>query len=148
MNICVWLLFNILWWAQVTETPDVIKIIVFNRGILKGSKISIPVGGHFNPNSIVGDRLEWKNLQKNEVKNSTSDVINKIIPHFMPVITWLVWNPWKVLSRVISRHQVNMVSKITIMPISINIKDFRWNILVAPVNNIRTPIALVKGQGL
>lgn len=94
INICVWLLFSILWWAQVTVMPEVIKTIVFNRGIWKGSKISIPTGGHFKPNSIVGVNLEWKNLQKNEVKNNTSEEINKIIPHFMPVITWVVWYPW------------------------------------------------------
>jgi len=64
--------------------PDVIRIIVFRRGILKGSKISILVGGHVNPNSIVGDKLEWKNLQKNDMKNRISDEINSIIPHFNP----------------------------------------------------------------
>lgn len=69
-------------------------MIVFNNGILKGSKIWIPVGGQINPNSKVGDKLEWKNPQKKEIKKKISDVINKSIPHFNPNITWLVWKPW------------------------------------------------------
>jgi len=36
------------------------KIIVFNKGIAKGSKGVIPIGGHELPNSIVGAKLEWK----------------------------------------------------------------------------------------
>lgn len=68
-----------------------IKIIVFKRGILNGSKIWIPVGGQVRPSSIVGERLEWKNLQKNEIKKKISEVIKRIIPHFRPNVTWLVW---------------------------------------------------------
>lgn len=112
------LLIN-LWCAHVTEIPEVIKIIVFNKGILNGSKISIPLGGQFNPNSKLGDNLEWKNPQKKEIKKKTSEVINKIIPHFNPSVTWLVWNPWKVPSREISRHQVYIVNKIIKTPIII-----------------------------
>jgi hypothetical protein len=40
----------------------------------------IPIGGHVDPSSIVGDKLLWKNVQKNEMKN-TSEIINRIIPH-------------------------------------------------------------------
>lgn len=101
-----------LWWDHVTVIPEVIKMIVFNNGILNGSKIWMPVGGQFIPNSKVGANLEWKNLQKKEIKKNTSEVINKIIPHFNPRVTWLVWNPWNVLSREISRHQVYIVNKI------------------------------------
>jgi hypothetical protein len=32
----------------------------------------------------VGEREEWKNAQKKEKKNSTSDTINKIIPNRIP----------------------------------------------------------------
>jgi len=55
-------------WAHVIEIPEVNKIIVFNNGILKGLKVKIPVGGQFKPNSIVGDKLEWKKDQKNDIK--------------------------------------------------------------------------------
>jgi len=44
-------------------------------------------GGHVCPISILGDTLLWKNAQKNEEKNSTSDVMNRIIPVFSPFIT-------------------------------------------------------------
>jgi hypothetical protein len=36
------------------------------------------------PISILGDKLEAKNAQKNEKKNITSDTINKIIPKRNP----------------------------------------------------------------
>merc|ERR1719436_865900 len=48
------------WCAQVTLTPEESKIIVFIRGTLKGSKASIPIGGHRQPSSTLGDRLLWK----------------------------------------------------------------------------------------
>lgn len=72
------------------EIPDVIKIIEFNRGIFIGSKDKINMGGQVNPNSNVGDRLEWKNLQKNEINRKISEIINKIIPNFNPLIIRLV----------------------------------------------------------
>jgi len=52
----------------VTEIPEVNKITVFNKGIWNGLKGLIPKGGQFIPNSIFGDSLLWKNLQKNEIK--------------------------------------------------------------------------------
>jgi len=52
------------------------------------------VGGQVDPSSIVGDSLEWKNAQKNDTKNSTSDTINRIIPHRRPFVTNFVCNPW------------------------------------------------------
>jgi hypothetical protein len=39
------------------EIPDVNKTIVFNKGILYGLNLIIPLGGQNNPNSIVGDNL-------------------------------------------------------------------------------------------
>jgi len=53
-----------------------------------------PDGGHNRPISEVGDRLLWKKAQKNEKKNKTSEVINKIIPHRKPLNTIDVWSPW------------------------------------------------------
>jgi hypothetical protein len=50
----------------------------------------MPVGGHVDPNSIVGDSLVWKNPQKNDTKNKTSDTINRIIPHRRPFVTTFV----------------------------------------------------------
>lgn len=93
-------------WHHVTLTPEEIKITVFNKGTSQGLKGWIPTGGHIDPNSILGERLEWKNAQKNETKKKTSEVINNTIPHFSPLITILLCNPWLVLSREISRHHV------------------------------------------
>lgn len=81
-------LFSIrLWCAQVTVNPDESKIKVFNKGIWRGLNGLIPLGGQFIPSSIDGDNLEWKNLQKKEIKKNTSDVINRIIPHRSPIVT-------------------------------------------------------------
>jgi hypothetical protein len=51
------------------------------------------VGGHVDPSSIVGDRLLWKNAQKNDAKNNTSEMMNRIIPHRNPLVTIFVWSP-------------------------------------------------------
>lgn len=100
----LWFLSIILWCAHVIVIPEHNRIIVFNNGICIGLKVITPSGGHVIPISMVGDSLLWKNAQKNDVKNSTSDTINRIIPIFRPVTTFLVCFPWKVPSRIISRH--------------------------------------------
>lgn len=48
-----------LWWAQVTVTPDASKTAVFRSGTSNGFRGEIPVGGQQPPNSGVGARLEW-----------------------------------------------------------------------------------------
>lgn len=48
-----------LWWAQVTVTPEARSTAVFNRGTPKGSRVMMPVGGQHPPSSGVGARLEW-----------------------------------------------------------------------------------------
>ena len=40
----------------------------------------MPYGGHIEPTSILGDKLLWKNAQKNLKKKKISETINKIIP--------------------------------------------------------------------
>jgi len=54
----------------------------------------IPVGGQVDPSSIVGDSLEWKNAQKNDTKNKTSETINRIIPHRKTFVTIFACSPW------------------------------------------------------
>lgn len=51
-SVCEWLFSIIEWWAQVTVTPDLSKIIVFSKGIWKGLKGVIEIGGHCPPISI------------------------------------------------------------------------------------------------
>lgn len=69
-----------------------------------GLNVWIPLGGQFSPISIVGANLLWKNPQKKETKNNTSDVMNRIIPHRNPIVTLNVCNPCSVPSREMSRH--------------------------------------------
>ena len=97
-----------LWWAHVTVTPEARRIAVFRRGTSRGFRGLIPVGGHCPPSSGVGARLEWKKAQKNPKKKNTSDVMNRIIPYRRPFWTVGVWWPWKVLSRITSRHHCNI----------------------------------------
>jgi hypothetical protein len=77
----------------VTVTPDDRRMAVFSNGICSGLNGWIPVGGHVDPSSIVGDNLLWKNAQKNEMKKNTSEVINRIIPHRNPFVTIIVCRP-------------------------------------------------------
>ena len=138
----------IAWWAHVTDTPDLIKIIVFNKGIWKGLKGIISVGGHIAPISILGAKLLWKKAQKKETKKKISDTINKIIPQRSPLVTKIVCLPWYVPSRQISRHHWYMV-KITIKYPKINKFILKlWNHFTIPLTKTITPIAPVKGQGL
>lgn len=48
-----------LWWAQVTVTPEASSTAVLSRGTSKGSRVIIPVGGQQPPSSGVGARLAW-----------------------------------------------------------------------------------------
>ena len=71
----------------MTVTPEARRTAVFNKGILNGFSGVIPAGGQQHPSSGVGDKLLWKNAQKNAKKKRTSDVINRIIPHRRPLVT-------------------------------------------------------------
>lgn len=129
-------------------TPDDKRINVLSKGIWVGLKGDTPCGGQFNPSSIFGARLEWKKAQKNEMKKNTSDVMNKIIPHRIPLETLKEWCPWKVLSRIISRHHWIIVKINVINPIVIRIVLELWNHSIIPnvMNNAAN--APVRGQGL
>jgi len=91
---CLYCLLIIAWWDHVTVAPEDKRIVVLRRGMLNGLNGIIFVGGQICPNSILGAKLEWKKAQKNERKKKISDTINKIIPHFNPMSTLIVWRPW------------------------------------------------------
>jgi len=40
----------------------------------------MPTGGHTLPINILGDKLAWKNAQKNPTNSINSEIINKITP--------------------------------------------------------------------
>lgn len=71
----------------MTVTPDLTRMMVFSSGTFIGLNVLIKGGGQDWPISSIGLTLEWKYAQKKEVKNSTSDVINRIIPIFNPFST-------------------------------------------------------------
>ena len=48
-------------------------IAVFSNGTCVGLNGRIPVGVQVDPNSIVGDNLDWNNAQKNDTKNITEN---------------------------------------------------------------------------
>lgn len=146
--VCEKLLFKIALWAQVMVIPDDNKIIVLSIGILIGLNEVIPLGGHSIPISIDGDNLLWKNAQKNDTKKNTSDIINKIIPHFILLTTFLVCNPWNVDSRMTSRHHWIMVNKIISTPRYISHFSFMCKYITVPDVIVINPIDPVNGHGL
>jgi hypothetical protein len=79
------------WWHQVNEAPEDNNIKVLAKGTSQGFSASKPLGGHNEPNSILGDNEEWKKAQNIEIKKNTSDTINNINPIFIPFCTRLVW---------------------------------------------------------
>jgi len=81
------------WWAYVTVTPEDNNKTVYNKGNSKGLIACIPIGGHWAPNSTLGDNALWKNVQNIAKKNRPSDIINKATPKFKPFCTAKVWLP-------------------------------------------------------
>lgn len=102
-------------------TPEANKTAVFNKGICIGLKLAIPLGGHSKPSSTEGANLLWKNAQKKEAKNKTSDTINRIMPQRKPKITTRVCRPWNAPSRETSRHHWYIVKIVTPKPIHNNL---------------------------
>jgi hypothetical protein len=88
----VFLLFIliILWCAHVTVIPDLNRMAVLSNGIWNGAIAIMPSGGQRLPISMLGARLLWKNAQKKLKKNSTSEVIKRIIPQRRPLTTQFV----------------------------------------------------------
>jgi len=78
---------TIAWCAQVTLAPELNNITVFNKGISQALNTGTFSGGQTAPISKVGDKLEWKNAQKNAKKNIISETINNIIPILSPTCT-------------------------------------------------------------
>ena len=135
-------------WAHVIEQPLDNKIIVFNRGTSKGLMGTIPAGGQMFPNSRVGWREEWKKAQKKAKKKNTSDLMNNNIPMRIPFSTFSVCLPWKVASRVTSRHHWIMVRIIRKRPTSIKLFSYLCIQEASPVTKNKDPRAPVNGHGL
>ena len=89
----------------------------------------------------------WKNAQKNDKKNNTSDTIDKIIPHRNSSVTIFVCNPWYVPSQVTSRHHWIIVTIVITAPIPNKLSSYWWNHLICPVKVTIAPITPVSGHG-
>lgn len=76
--------------AHVNVTPEDNKMIVFNKGIPKGSNVLIIKGGHSILSSILGERLRWKKVQKKETKNIISETMNNNLPLLRLPCTFIV----------------------------------------------------------
>jgi len=72
--------FKIEWWASVIVTPEVNSNNVLTKGNPHISNGCMLFGGQTQPSAIDGERLKWKNPQKNAKKNITSDTIKSAIP--------------------------------------------------------------------
>lgn len=80
----------------------------------------IPIGGHTQPISGVGDSLLWKKAQKNLTKNIISETINKTIPNRIPDVI-LEESQFKFPnSRTTSRHHWYIVNKMESRPNNIH----------------------------
>ena len=96
----------IAWWAHVTVAPELRRKKVLVKGIPEVWIVWIACGGHTPPKLKTGDKLEWKNAQKNAKKNIISDTMNRIMPNRKPRWTETVCWSSNVASLTISRHQV------------------------------------------
>jgi len=105
-------------------------------------------GGQSIPISMQGANLEWKNAQKKDIKNRTSEAINNTIPIRILVSTSNEWCPWRAASRETSRHHWIEVKVTIVIPMNIRSLEFPLNHLTIPAVIINAPKALVKGQGL
>lgn len=74
--------------------------------------------------------------------------MNRIIPHRIPCETFVECEPWKVLSRMISRHHWIIVKVLIIKPKIISSGEKMWNHFTMPVTMIIEPMAPVRGHGL
>lgn len=77
----------ILWWHIVTVNAEKSKREVLTIGWWYKSNIIICSGGQLKDISIDGDKDEWKKAQKKLEKKHISEIINKIIPIFNPLVT-------------------------------------------------------------
>lgn len=123
---------------------------MFNKGNSKGLIDSIPKGGHFAPNSTVGDKALWKKDQKIAKKNKASEIINKATPIFIPLCTARVWFPRYVASFVTSLNHklIEYIRDTKAMYRTSKALLKLWNVNTALKVNANKLVLVYKGQGL
>jgi len=143
-------LTTIAWCAQVTVAPELRRKNVLVKGIPEVWIVWTASGGHTPPKLKTGDKLEWKNAQKNAKKNIISDTMNKIIPNRKPLWTGAVCCSSNVASLTISRHQVYITYNKTEKPINASCPPpknlFIYNTVPKVIKN--APKDATNGHGL
>jgi len=122
--------------------------MVLSKGINNGLKKSIFLGGQFKPNSIEGDNELWRKFQKNEINKNISEIINKIILNLIKFIIKKLCLPWKVLSRIISRHHNIEIIIIVIRFVRLIILNLKFIIIIFDVKKLKELIDIKIGHGL
>ena len=122
--------------------------MVLSMGTSNGLMASIPTGGHTLPTSTLGLKEAWKKAQMNAKKKKTSEQMNNTIPIRMPLSTLRVCFPWKVASRVTSRHHWNIVARTRPRPAQIKLASYLWAYAANPATKQRLPTEPVRGHGL
>lgn len=135
------------WWPQVTVTPEDSSTTVFSRGIPHGESGDTPRGGQTAPISMLGLSLLWKKAQKKEKKKRTSETIKKTTPKRIPLLRGVEWNPWKVASRITSRHQLIIVIPTNRRPTKIPNIEENLNQKANPAAKQKAPSLPVIGHG-
>jgi len=74
----------------VTDIPEIIKSIVFNKGYSNSLITFILFGGQIAANSIEGHKAECKKAQKKPKNNIISEHINNQKPNLKPFFTTFV----------------------------------------------------------
>lgn len=123
-------------------------MIVFNKGINIGLKNKMFFGGQFNPISIEGASELCKKFQKKEIKRNISEIINKIILNLIRFIIKKLWLPWKVLSRIMSRHHVNLIKIIKIKLIKKYVFILKFINIIFEIMKLNVFNEVKIGQGL
>ena len=137
-----------LWCLQVTVTPLLRRIKVFNKGTPNPNGISMPLTGQQAPPSTPRLRLECKYPQNNLKKRRISLTINRHIPQRILLVTILLWKPSTTLSMFTSFHQA-MAAILTPLTLII-IHPCHIPIIQPPILHRLLPvrIATIRGQGL
>lgn len=123
---------------------------MFSKGNSNGLMLSIPRGGHFAPNSTVGDNALWKNAQNIAKKNNASDIINNATPIFKPLCTASVWFPRYVPSFVTSLNHKPIEYTTDMKDVYNTLKTIEklWKVKTALNVRVNRDILVYKGQGL
>lgn len=82
------------------------------------------------------------------MNRNVSEIINIIILNLIKFIILKLWFPINVLSRIISRHHKDLITKIKIKLINKNGFNFKLNIIILEIIKLNVFKDIIIGQGL